>query len=61
MTDPPTPPSFFDDTHHPFSRDTAQRITKLHKNQIHNSTIPLPIETYPEDIHTIALIRGHQD
>ena len=48
-------------THNHFSRDTTQGLTKLLKNHIYNSTVPLFFETNPEDIYTTPLICEHHD
>ena len=51
----------FDDTHHRLSRDSAQILTILIENRIYRSTVPLPFETYPEDLYITPLIREYHD
>ena len=54
-------PFAFDDTHYRFTRDTFQILSNILENLIYNYTVPLSFETYPEDIHTLPLIREHHD
>ena len=53
----------------PFAPNPSQRITRdishtllqFLNNLIYNSTTPLSVETFPEDIYTTPLIREHHD
>ena len=64
MSDPPPLiplPFVFDISHHRITRELSRTISKFLNNLIHNSTVPLSFETFPEDIYTIPLICEHHD
>ena len=58
---PLIPLPFVFNTSQRVTRDISQTLTQFLNNLIYNSTTPLSFETYPEDIHTIPLIREHHD
>ena len=65
MSDPPSPliplPFVCDNSSHRITRELSQTPSNFPNILIYNSTAPFSLETYPEDIYTIPLIREHHD
>ena len=53
-------PIFYYDTQHRLSQEIKQTRIKFLTNLVYNSTLLLPFETYPNDLHITPLIREHE-